>query len=145
MTWHWQLILEKNQDIWNNHQDLLTMNPWKKRCDSFTITCLNFRWKYPLWMRTVGNCDALIIAVFLCLNMFYIDEWWQRIHSTLSVVDRYLRLMGDNMIPDTAEPRLESFYSPYVTGIDLPHQGEVDSYIPWPRQHYTWGHITEHQ
>ena len=43
-------------------------------------------------------------------------------------VDRYLRLMGDKMIPDSAEPRLESFYPPFVAGIDLPHQGVVDSY-----------------
>ena len=44
------------------------------------------------------------------------------------MVDRYLRLMGDEMIPDSAEPRLESFYPPFVAGIDLPHQGVVDSY-----------------
>ena len=40
------------------------------------------------------------------------------------VVDRYLRLMGYEKISDSAEPRLESF----VAGIDLPHQGVVDSY-----------------
>ena len=56
--------------------------------------------------------------------------WWsrQRIHNTLIVVDQYLRLMGDKTIPDSAEPRLESFYPPFVAGIDLPHQGVVDSY-----------------
>ena len=56
--------------------------------------------------------------------------WWtrQRIHNTLIVVDRYLRLMGDKTIPDSAEPRLESFYPQFVAGIDLPHQGVVDSY-----------------
>ena len=31
--------------------------------------------------------------------------------------------MGDKTIPDSAEPRLESFYPPLVAGIDLPHQG----------------------
>ena len=36
--------------------------------------------------------------------------------------------MGDKTIPDSAEPRLESFYPPFVAGIDLPHQGVVDSY-----------------
>ena len=46
------------------------------------------------------------------------------------VVDRYLRLMGDKTIPDSAEPRLESFYPSFVAGIDLPHQGVVDSYNP---------------
>ena len=40
----------------------------------------------------------------------------------------YLRLMGDKTIPDSAEPRLESFYPPFVIGIVLPHQGVVDSY-----------------
>ena len=44
------------------------------------------------------------------------------------MADRYLRLMGDKTIPDSAEPRLESFYLPFVAGIDLPHQGVVDSY-----------------
>ena len=45
----------------------------------------------------------------------------QRIHNTLIVVDRYLRLMEDIMIPDLAESRLESFYPQFVAGIDLPH------------------------
>ena len=51
----------------------------------------------------------------------------QRIHNTLIVIDRYLRLMGDS---DTTELRLESFYPPFVAGIDLtlPHQGVVNSY-----------------
>ena len=35
---------------------------------------------------------------------------------------------GGKTIPDSAEPRLESFYPPFVAGIDLPHQGVVDSY-----------------
>ena len=39
------------------------------------------------------------------------------------------RLMGDKMIPDSTEPRLESFYPPFVAGIDLPHQSVVDSDI----------------
>ena len=71
--------------------------------------------------------------MFLCFNIeihFYLCYWWtrQRIHNTLIAVDRYLRLMGDKTIPDSAEPRLESFYPPFVAGIDLPHQGVVDSY-----------------
>ena len=72
---------------------------------------------------------------FLCLTLKYTFNcvyWWtrQRIHNTLIVVDRYLRLMGDKMIPDSAEPRLESFNPPFVAGIDLPHPGVVDSYNP---------------
>ena len=38
----------------------------------------------------------------------------------LDVVDRYLRQMGDKTIPDEAPPSLESFYYPFVAGIDLP-------------------------
>ena len=71
--------------------------------------------------------------IFLCLTLkytFICVYWWtrQRIHNTLIVVDRYLRRMGDKTIPDSAEPRLEPFYPPSVAGIDLPHQGIVDSY-----------------
>ena len=56
--------------------------------------------------------------MFLCFN----------IKIQFYLVDRYLRLMGDKTIPDSAEPRLESFYPSFVAGIDLPHQGVVDSY-----------------
>ena len=38
----------------------------------------------------------------------------------LDVVDQYLRRMGDKTIPDEAPPSLESFYPPWVAGIDLP-------------------------
>ena len=73
--------------------------------------------------------------MFMCFNIdihFIFVYWWtrQRIHNTLIVLDRYLRLMGDKTIPNSAEPRLESFYPPFVAGIDLTHQGVVDSYNP---------------
>ena len=69
-------------------------------------------------------------SMFLRFNLKIHLYWWtrQRIHNTLIVVDRYLQLMGDKTIPDYAEPRLESFYPPWVAGIDLPHQGVVDCY-----------------
>ena len=71
--------------------------------------------------------------MFLCLTLkytFICVYWWtrQRIHITLIVVDRYMRLTWDKTIPDSAEPRLESFYPPFIAGIDLPHQGVVDFY-----------------
>ena len=81
-------------------------------------------------MRQLSKCRCSWVLTlkytFICVY------WWtrQRIHNTLIAVDRYLRLMGDKTIPDSAEPRLESFYSPFVAGIDLPHQGVVDSYNP---------------
>ena len=37
---------------------------------------------------------------------------------------------GDQMIPDSAKPRLESLYPLFVAGIDLPHQGVVDCHYP---------------
>ena len=44
--------------------------------------------------------------------------------------------MGDKTTPDSAEPRLESFYPPFVAGIDLPHQGVVYSYNLHNRNSY---------
>ena len=38
----------------------------------------------------------------------------------LDVVDQYLWRMGDKTIPDETLPSLESFYLPWVAGIDLP-------------------------
>ena len=96
-----------------------------------TITTHAIKRHFLIWMTTVRQptkrrccCVLTLKCTFICIY------WWtrQRIHNTLIVVDRYLRLMGDKTIPDSAEPRLESFYPPFVAGIDLPHQGVVDSY-----------------
>ena len=96
-----------------------------------TITTHAINRHFLIWMTTVRqptkrrrSCVLTLKYIFICVY------WWtrQRIHNTLIVVDRYLRLMGDKTIPDSAEPRLESFYPPFVAGIDLPHQGVVDSY-----------------
>ena len=95
-----------------------------------TITTHAIKRNFLIWMTTVRQ--PYETPTFLCLNLCV--YWWtrQRIHNTLIVVDRYLRLMGDKTIPDEAEPRLESFYPPFVAGIDLPHQGVVDFYnVPW--------------
>ena len=43
--------------------------------------------------------------------------------------------MMDKTIPDSAEPRLDSFYPPFVAGIYLPHQGVVDYYNIVPIQY----------
>ena len=96
-----------------------------------TITTHAIKRHFLIWMTTVRqptkrrhSCVLTLKYIFICVY------WWtrQRIHNTLIVADRYLRLMGDKTIPDSAEPRLESFYLPFVAGIDLPHQGVVDSY-----------------
>ena len=69
-------------------------------------------------------CFNLKIHIYLCL---LVNET-RNLQHTLIVADRYLRLVGDKTIPESAEPRLGSFYPPFVAGIDLPHQGIVDSY-----------------
>ena len=98
-----------------------------------------------MWMTTVRQPTKRRCPSVLTLKYTFICVYWwtrQRIHNTLIAVDRYLRLMGNKTIPDSAEPRLESSYPPFVAGIDLPHQGVVDSYSQphdcwypcfWPR------------
>ena len=56
--------------------------------------------------------QKIISVIFWLKYTFICVYWWtrQRIHNILIVVDRYLRLTGDKTIPDSAEPRLESFY-----------------------------------
>ena len=117
---------------------------------SVTITTHVIKRYFLIWMTTVRQptkrrCSCVLLTLkctFICIY------WWtrQRIHNTLIVVDRYLRLMGDKTIPDSrgnktipdsAEPRLESFNHPFVAGIDLPHQGVVDSYYLHNRIPYT--------
>ena len=82
-------------------------------------------------MKTVRQPTKRKRPSVLTLKYTFICVYWwtrQRIHNPLIVVDRYLRLMRDKTIPDSAEPRLESFYPQFVAGVDLPHQGVVDSY-----------------
>ena len=96
-----------------------------------TITTHAITRHFLIWMTTVRqptkrrcSCVLPLQYSFICLY------WWTRqiIQNTLIVVDRYLRLLGAKTIPNSAEPRLESFYPPFVAGIDLPHQDVVDSY-----------------
>ena len=96
-----------------------------------TITTHAIKRHFLIWMTTARQPTERRCSLVLTLKYIFICVYWwtrQRIHNTLIVVDRYLRLMGDKTIPDSAEPRLESFYPPFVAGIDLPHQGVVDSY-----------------
>ena len=114
----------------------LSLNGWHELIcianrHGVTITMHAIKRHFLIWMTTVRQhtkrrCSYVSTSeyIFICVC------WWtrQRIHNTLIVVDRYLRLMGDKTIPESAEPRLELFYPPFVAGIDLPHQGVVDSY-----------------
>ena len=98
-----------------------------------TITTHVIKRHFLIWMKTVRQPTKRRRSRVLTLKSTFICVYWwtrQRIHNTLIAVDRYLRLMGDRTIPDSAEPRLESFYPPFVAGIDLPHQGVVDSHNP---------------
>ena len=82
-----------------------------------TITTHPIKRHFLIWMTTVRqptkrrrSCVLTLKYTFICVY------WWtrQRIHDTLIVVDRYLRLVGDKAIPESAEPLLESFYPPFV-------------------------------
>ena len=53
----------------------------------------------------------------------------------LDVVDRYLRRMGDKTIPDEAPPSLESFYPPWVAGIDLPQSRCCGFFVSFTIKH----------
>ena len=88
---------------------------------------------FHIWVTTLrqpmkGWCYFVLTLryTFICVY------WWtrQRIRNTLIVVDQYLRLIWDKMMPDSDESRLESLYPRFVAGIDLP-QGVMDSYNHW--------------
>ena len=101
-----------------------------------TITTHAIKRHFLIWMTTMRQPTKRRRSCVLTLKYTFICVYgWtrQRIHHMLIVVDRYLRLMGDKTIPDSAEPRLDSFYPPFAAGIDLPHQGVADSYNPPPR------------
>ena len=92
-----------------------------------TIKTHAIKHHFLLWTATVREPTKRRCSFVLTLKYTFICVYcWttQRIHNTLIVVDRYLRLMGDKTIPDSAE----TFNPPFVAGIDLPHQGVVDSY-----------------
>ena len=80
-----------------------------------TITTHAIKRHFLIWMMTVRQPTKHRRSCVLTWKYTYICVYWwtrQRIHNTLIVVDRYLRLMrlmGDKTIPDSAEPRLESF------------------------------------
>ena len=84
-----------------------------------TITTHAIKRHFLIWMTTVRHptkrwCSCVLTFKFTFICVY----WWtrQRIHNTLFVVDRYLRLMGDKTIPDSAEPRF------------IPHSSQVSIY-----------------
>ena len=53
----------------------------------------------------------------------------------LDVGDQYLPRMGDKRIPDEAPPSLESFYPPFVAGIDLPQSSCCGFFVSFTNKH----------
>ena len=105
-----------------------------------TITTHAIKRHLLIWMTMVRKPTKRWRSCVLTFKYTFIHVHWltrQRINNTLILVDRCLRLMGDKTIPDSAEPRLESFYPPFVAGIDLPHHCVVDSYNLWHWDRYT--------
>ena len=96
---------------------------------------------FLIWMGTVVQLLHADYHNVLMLKYDFYQWMRQRIHITLIVVDRYLQLMGDKMIPDSAEPHLELFYPPFIEDIDLAHQGVLASYnLQW--SHNTWSRVS---
>ena len=109
------------------------------------------QWKYPgiiLCMRPANERSHYIVIwtaiekLSSQLNRFltwakacywHHTDYKNPLH--LNVVDRYLRRMGDKTIPDSAEPRLELFYPPFVAGIDLPQSRCCGFYVSFKNKH----------
>ena len=73
-----------------------------------TTTTHAIKRDYLIWMTTVRQPTKRRHSCVLTLKYVICVYWWtrQRIHNTLIVVDRYLRLMGDKQVK--ANPRLRS-------------------------------------
>ena len=83
-----------------------------------TITTHATKRHFLIWMTTMRQPTKRRCSCVLSLKYTFICVcWWtrQRIHNTLIVVDRYLRLMGDKI--------------PHSSQVSIYHnQGVVDSY-----------------
>ena len=69
----------------------------------------------------------------LLLSLSIDNDYKNPLH--LDVVDRYLRRMGDKTLPDEAPPSLESFYPPWVAGIDLPQSRCCGFFVSFTNKH----------
>ena len=105
-----------------------------------TVLCITIRARvaprhFLIWIRTLAH------NFFLCV-MTYPIYWWtrQKIHNTLIAVDRYLRLMGDKSIPDSAEPRLEWFCLVHPAVRDKRRVSEIDLSQPRHETAFWWRH-----
>ena len=129
--WHKDVDRQMYNGVWYfcTYPYGLSLNEWHtllfiaNNRHGVTITTHAIKRHFLIWITTVRQPTKRPRTCVLTLKYTFICAYWwtrQRIRNTLIVVDRYMRLMGDKTIPDSAEP--------FVAGIDLPHQGVVDSY-----------------
>ena len=78
-----------------------------------------------------GRLNILILS-YQCRDP-NVKDYQNPLH--LDVVDRDLRRMGDKMIPDEALLSLESFYPPWVAGIDLPQSRRCGFFVSFTNKH----------
>ena len=108
-----------------------------------TITTHAIKRHFLIWKTTVRqptkhrySCVLTLKCTFICVY------WWtrHRIHNTLIVVDRYLRLTENKTIPDSAEPRLESFCLVHPGVRDKRRVSEID--LSQPRHETAFDDVT---
>ena len=83
----------------------------------------------------MANVDAKRIRFLVKCDDTYSMVWDYKNPLHLDVVNRYLRRMGDKTIPDEAPPSLESFYPPWVAGIDLPQSRCCGFFVSFTNKH----------
>ena len=115
----------------------LSLNGWRElfcmtnNRHGVTITTHASKRHFLIWMTTVRQPTKRRCSWVLTLKYTFICVYWwlrQKNPQHLDCSRSIPATNGDTKIPDSAQPRLESCYPPFVAGIDLPHQGVVDSY-----------------
>ena len=82
-----------------------------------TVSISSYRWFSARlkFFQCVSNLDYKNP-----LHLDVVDRYLRRMGDKTIPDSGYLRRMGDKTIPDEAPPSLESFFPPWVAGIDLP-------------------------
>ena len=81
----------------------------------------------------LSQCISMLSARLQYLQCVSNGHYKNPLH--LDVVDRYLRRMEDKPISDEAPPSLESFYPPWVAGIDLPQSRCCGFFVSFTNKH----------
>ena len=125
---------------WLKTQSLGTGLGLRPRCFDSKSQSLGLTRCYPIRFPTVMTVGQLRYAniaffwFFFRLDYVFIPSIRQNIHSTFIVLDRYLRLMGIN----DSQTGQRLAYPPFAAGIDLPHQGVVDSILSLENRACIW-------